>query len=113
MCDVTDDFHQTLSNLKKEFDVKKMPITKRKSKYIKTASILKDLITKIRDVVSAITNMKYFLLKNRRDYLNLYSVLDRSAYLSDDDRDKIDTTVETFIKNYTNIISQLKLECKS
>lgn len=113
MCDVTDDFHQTISNLKKDFDVKKVPITKRGTKHIKTAAILKDLITKIKDVVSAITRMKHFLLRNRKDYLNLYAVLDSTGYLSDEDRDKIDNTVETFIKNYTNIISQLKLECKS
>ena len=113
MCDVTDDFHQTISNLKKDFDSKKVPITKRGTKYIKTTTILKDLVTKIKEVVSAITRMKHFLLKNRKDYLNLYSVLDSANCLSDADRDKIDNTVETFIKNYTNIISQLKLECKA
>lgn len=112
MCDVTDEFHQTLSNLKRNVDIKKLPITKRGTKHIKTAAILKDLITKIKDVVSAVTNMKHFLLKNRKDYLNLYSVLDCTDYLSDEDRDRIDNTVETFIKNYTNIVSQLKLECK-
>lgn len=112
MCDVTDDFHQTISYLRKSFEDQKLPITKRGTKFIKTAAILKNLITKIKDVVSAITKMKQFLLKNRKDYLNLYSVLDGTDYLTDEDRDKIDNTVETFIKNYTNIISQLKLECK-
>lgn len=112
MRDVTDQFHQSLSSLKKDLDTKKLPITKRDTKHIKTTAILKDLITKIKDVVLAITNMKHFLLKNRKDYLNLYSVLDATDYLSEDDRDRIDNTVETFIKNYTNIISQLKLECK-
>lgn len=112
MCDVTDDFHQCLQNLRRDFDNKKFPITKRGTKFIKTATILKDLIIKIRDVVAAITNMKNFLLKNRKGYLNLYSVLDNVEYLNDNDRDKIDNTAESFIKNYTNIISQLKLECK-
>jgi len=110
MCDVTADFHQTLTDLKRDLDLKKLPINKRATKHIKTTAILKNLIIKIKDVVSAITNMKHFLLKNRKDYLNLYSVLDSVDYLSDDDRDRIDNTVETFIKNYTNIISQLKLE---
>ncbi|CAG2102643.1 unnamed protein product [Medioppia subpectinata] len=52
-----------------------------------------------KDLVKSITDMKKYLLDNRKDYINIYSpLLSLASMMTDRERDEIDEDVEQFIK---------------
>ena len=65
----------------------------------------------LKKLVKNITRMKYFLLENRKDYINLQSFLiSQASRMTDKERDQIDYDVHVFMKNCTELIRNYRNE---
>ncbi|CAC5396007.1 STX18 [Mytilus coruscus] len=109
MSDVTNLFKATVKTIKsrnkisKENGKKEMtnifPVTKQRSDFENTA----------KGLVSTITQLKDFLLKHRKDYVNAGSFLSSDvSSLTDTERDQIDTEAQTVIKKCQQTIVMFK-----
>ncbi|XP_063434685.1 syntaxin-18-like isoform X1 [Mytilus trossulus] len=109
MSDVTNLFKATVKTIKsrnkisKENGKKEMtnifPATKQRSDFENTA----------KGLVSTITQLKDFLLKHRKDYVNAGSFLSSDvSSLTDTERDQIDTEAQTVIKKCQQTIVMFK-----
>lgn len=65
----------------------------------------------IRKLVRNISNMQTLLLRNRKDYINLYSpLISEASTMSDEDRDRIDYEVHEFTKKCTELLNSYRKE---
>ena len=63
----------------------------------------------IRKLVRNISNMQTLLLRNRKDYINLYSTLvSEASVMTDEDRDRIDYEVHEFTKKCTELLTSFR-----
>lgn len=65
----------------------------------------------IRKLVRNISNMQTLLLRNRKDYINLYSpLISEASTMTDEDRDRIDYEVHEFTKKCTELLNSYRKE---
>ncbi|CAG2191800.1 STX18 [Mytilus edulis] len=109
MSDVTNLFKATVKTIKSRNKISKengkkeftniFPATKQRSDFENTA----------KGLVSTITQLKDFLLKHRKDYVNAGSFLSSDvSSLTDTERDQIDTEAQTVIKKCQQTIVMFK-----
>ncbi|RWS09158.1 syntaxin-18-like protein [Dinothrombium tinctorium] len=118
--DITKEFKSSLASVKtresdiraltEQIDVNRSKV-KNNSQKISSTSQLKEFTARVKKLVSTISKMREFLIRNRKDYINLYSpLLSRASLMSDEQRDAIDSDVCIFVKSCNNIIKNLKSE---
>uniref|UniRef100_A0A914VVH2 SNARE-complex protein Syntaxin-18 N-terminal domain-containing protein n=1 Tax=Plectus sambesii TaxID=2011161 RepID=A0A914VVH2_9BILA len=66
-----------------------------------------------KDIVADITQLRDFLLKNRKEYVNVNHLSSMSSALSDFDRDRIDSDAEAAIRSCSQLVKTLERSVKS
>lgn len=68
-------------------------------------------LTKAREIVKQISNLRDFLNDNRKAYVNVISHFSNSNNISDHDREQIDTNAQDIMNTCSKLIQDLKQEC--
>lgn len=99
MSDVTNLFKATVKTLKSRNKIFKESEKKEFTNIFPTSKQKSDFETTAKGLISNITQLKDFLLKHRKDYVNAGSFLSSDvSSLTDTERDHIDTEAQTVIK---------------
>lgn len=109
MSDVTSLFKATVKTVKSRNKISKDSDKKEFTNIFPTSKQKSDFETTAKGLVSTITQLKDYLLKHRKDYVNAGSFLSSDvSTLTDTERDQIDTEAQTVIRKCQQTITIFK-----